>query len=77
MLGLWLLVYFVSTFLLNAKRNELEKNNNRLQKLFDKIGVLTEQLEAAIYCPIIPEKIRNMYWNWKRATAMWQRKWLR
>lgn len=47
MLGLWLLVYFVSTFLLNAKKDELEKNNNRLQKVFNKIENLTEELGAA------------------------------
>lgn len=47
MLGFLLLNYFVSNFLVNAKKDELEKNSNRVQQVLDKVTQLTKQLGNA------------------------------
>ena len=47
MLGLLLLNYFVSCFLLNAKKDEVEKNSNRVEQVLKKVTELTQSLGAA------------------------------
>lgn len=44
MAGLMFLVWFVSHYLINAKKDELEKNNNRVQKILDQVTDLTGKL---------------------------------
>lgn len=55
--GMLVLIYFVEKFLVNAKKQELENNNNRMKKILDKSGeavtvltantsVIGEQVEA-------------------------------
>lgn len=47
MAGSLFLVYFVSNFLVNAKKDEVEKNNNRIQNILKKVTSLTENLGNA------------------------------
>lgn len=47
MLGLNLITFFVSRFLVNAKKDELEKNNNRVQKVLDKVVYTTGKIGDA------------------------------
>ncbi len=42
--GLMFLVWFASHYLINAKKEELEKNNDRVQQVLDKVTVLTGRL---------------------------------
>lgn len=44
MAGLMFLVWFASHYLINAKKEELEKNNDRVQQVLDKVTVLTGRL---------------------------------
>lgn len=45
--GLLIFVYFVAHFLVNAKRDELEKNNEQVMKVLDSVQALSERLCAA------------------------------
>lgn len=47
MLGFLLLNYFVSFFLLNAKKDEVEKNSNRVAQVLGKVTELTKSLGDA------------------------------
>lgn len=45
--GLLIFVYFVAHFLVNAKKDELEKNNEQVMKVLDSVQALSERLYAA------------------------------
>ncbi len=45
--GILVLVYFMSNFLVNAKKDELEENNRRVEDLLNRAAVITEQLGEA------------------------------
>ncbi|MBP3474930.1 MAG: hypothetical protein J6K48_01205 [Lachnospiraceae bacterium] len=45
--GLLIFVYFVAHFLVNAKRDELEKNNEQVMKVLDSVQALSERLYVA------------------------------
>lgn len=45
--GLLVFIYFVSHFLVNAKKDELEKNNEQVRKILESVQSLSEQLYAA------------------------------
>jgi len=45
--GLIIFVYFVAHFLVSAKKDELEKNNDRVMKLLDAVSSLSGDLHAA------------------------------
>ncbi|MDO4167386.1 MAG: methyl-accepting chemotaxis protein [Eubacteriales bacterium] len=45
--GLLLFVYFVSHFLVNAKKDELEKNNERVMSILESVEELTNSLHMA------------------------------
>ena len=47
MLFIYLNVYMVSHFLIHAKKDELEKNNERVQNVLDKVKEIAGQLEDA------------------------------
>lgn len=47
MAGLLLLVYFASNFLVNAKKDEVEKNSNRVMNILNKVTDLTGRLASA------------------------------
>lgn len=47
MVGFSLLNYFVSYFLVNAKKDEMEKNNNRVEQVLNKVTELTKSLGDA------------------------------
>ena len=47
MMGFLLLNYFVSYFLLNAKKDEVEKNSNRVEQVLGKVTELTKSLGNA------------------------------
>ena len=45
--GIVVLVYFVNRFLLNAKKDEIEKNNNRVQNVLNNVMNIAGQLGSA------------------------------
>lgn len=45
--GMVTMVYFAGNILLNAKKDELEKNQNRTQKVLDKASVLVQELSGS------------------------------
>ena len=45
--GLLIFVYFVAHFLVNAKRDELEKNNEHVMSVLDSVQTLSERLYSA------------------------------
>ena len=45
--GVIILMFFVDRYLLNAKKEQLEKNNDKVQKLLEKIGDIAAQLGDA------------------------------
>lgn len=45
--GLLIFVFFVARFLVHAKKDELEKNNERVMKLLDSVSLLSESLHTA------------------------------
>lgn len=47
MLGVIVLMIFVDKFLLNAKKEQLEKNNSKVNRLLDKVSNITGQLGEA------------------------------
>lgn len=47
MCAVLLLTYLSGSFLVNAKKDELERNNNKVQNVLDKVSGLTEKLSVA------------------------------
>ena len=47
MAAVFFLTYLAGVFLVNAKKDELERNNNRVQNVLDKVAGLTEKLSTA------------------------------
>lgn len=45
--GIVVITYFIGHFLVNAKKDELERNNDRVQKVFTHVRLLTKQLSGA------------------------------
>lgn len=45
LLGLAIFIFFMTHFLINAKKNELEENNQRVEAILAKVRNLTEQLD--------------------------------
>lgn len=45
--GIWLITFFVERFLVNAKKDELEANNERVQNVLNRATGLAEQLRGA------------------------------
>lgn len=45
--GLGMFIFFMTRFLVNAKKDELEENNRRVQGVIDKVTTLSEQLGDA------------------------------
>lgn len=45
--GLLIFIYFVSHFLINAKKDELEKNNEHVMSVLDSVQMLSDKLYAA------------------------------
>lgn len=45
--GIFVFTFFISHFLVNAKKDELDQNNERVQKVFTHVRLLTKQLSEA------------------------------
>lgn len=45
--GIFVITYFIEHFLVNAKKDELDRNNERVQKVFKHVRLLTQQLGEA------------------------------
>ncbi len=45
--GLLMFIFFMTNFLVNAKKDELEENNMRVQGVLDKVAALTKRLGSA------------------------------
>lgn len=45
--GIFIITYFVGHFLVNAKKDEMERNNARVQKVLSHVHLLTKQLSEA------------------------------
>lgn len=45
--GIFIITYFISHFLVNAKKAEMDRNNARVQKVLDHVQLLTKQLSEA------------------------------
>lgn len=46
-IGITVLTYFTGSILLNAKKAEVEKNDNRMKQIIDKVTLMTERLSQA------------------------------
>ncbi|MCL2718295.1 MAG: methyl-accepting chemotaxis protein [Lachnospiraceae bacterium] len=55
--GIIIFVYFVSNILMNAKKDELEKNQNKMTLIFDKVTLLSERLISS--SKVILDKAQN------------------
>lgn len=47
LIGIYIVTYFIGHFLVNAKKDELERNNNRVQNVLNKVQGLTKRLSEA------------------------------
>lgn len=46
-IGITVLTYFTGSILMNAKKSEVEKNDNRMREIIDKVTLMTERLSQA------------------------------
>lgn len=45
--GIWLLTFFINYFLVNAKKDEMEKNNEKVQNMLNSVSALSDKLVKA------------------------------
>lgn len=57
--GMGIFIFFMTNFLVNAKKDELEENNKRVQAIIDKVTLLSKQLGNATELLLVTSQNEN------------------